>query len=235
MQCARAPSRSRRTQLTITSKRRRDKSGLGADFRDELGDPLDERGLVMAVELGPRRERRWIGHAVDKDLAEQVIDLVLIGAGLQAMHHLVDRVAVAVPRLNADVHAALHEAAQVRDREAALVVVELFIGHRRQHRVHEHRERNVRLVRIARVVAHFDRADRDRFVDLDRCEAGAIGIVHRLDQVIDELLDLRRRELFAGEVPSGLAKNRMSELGDLADGHFANCTALPRDAESRAR
>ena len=78
-------------------------------------DLLDERRLVVALELGPGRERARVG-AVDEDLAVEVIDLVLVGAGLEAVHDLVDRVAVAVPGLDADVDVALHHAAQVRAR-----------------------------------------------------------------------------------------------------------------------
>ena len=41
------------------------------------------------------------------------------------------------------------------------------------------------------------RADPDRLVDLNRGEPGAVGIAHRLDEIIDERLDRGSRELFA--------------------------------------
>ena len=116
-------------------------------------------------------------------------------------------------------------------REAALVVVELLVVDRREHRVDEDRERDVRLVRVARVVADLDRADRDRLVDLDRGEAGAVGVVHGLDEIVDELLRRRGCELFARELAGDLAKDRVPDLGDLADGHsvrtVAHCPASP--------
>src|SRR5262249_38693153 len=67
---------------------------LRTDPGDELGDLLDEPRAVVAVELGPGRERARIG-AVDEQLAVEVIDLVLVGPGLEPVDDLVDRVAVA--------------------------------------------------------------------------------------------------------------------------------------------
>src|ERR1051325_9979697 len=84
-------------------------SQLRADARDELGDLLDEAGAMVAVELGPGREGARVG-ANDEQLAVEVIDLVLVGAGLEAMDDLVDRSAVAVPRADVEVHRALDHA-----------------------------------------------------------------------------------------------------------------------------
>src|SRR4051812_43944872 len=193
---------------------------LRADARDQLLDLLDELRPMMALELGPCRERARIG-AVDEDLAEQVVDLVLVGAGLEAMHDLVDRVAVAVPCLAADVNVALHLAAQVRHAETALVVVEQLIVDGREHRVDEDGQRDLRLVRIARVVADLDRADLDRLVDLDRGEPGAVGVVHRLDEVVDARLHRGGRELFTRHLARDLTKDGVADLGDLADCHGA--------------
>src|SRR6478672_9229364 len=79
---------------------------LRTDARHELRDLLDELRLVMPIELDPGRERARV-CTVDKDLAVQMIDLVLIRARLQAVHDLVDRIAMTVPRLTTHMNIAL--------------------------------------------------------------------------------------------------------------------------------
>ncbi len=54
--------------------------------------------------------------------------LRLLGAGLEAVHDLVDRVALTVPGLDTNVDVALHAAAHVRDAEAAFEVLELLVA-----------------------------------------------------------------------------------------------------------
>src|SRR5262245_33643634 len=87
------------------------KPQLGADPGGQGLYAFHERGTVMALELGPGGERRRVG-AVDEQLAVEVVDLVLVGAGLEAVDHLLDRVALAVPGADLEVDVALHHAAQ---------------------------------------------------------------------------------------------------------------------------
>src|SRR5687767_2944378 len=118
---------------------------LHAVLLHDLGDLLDERGLVMPLPVLPVGERRGVG-AVDEDLAVEVIALVLVRPGSHARHFDVVRGAGSIQVLHADARVPLHHAAQIGDGEAALVVVELVVAHLRDARIHDDRERNRRLV-----------------------------------------------------------------------------------------
>ena len=128
-------------------------------------------------------------------------------------------IAVAIERLHPDLRVAPHLAAEVRDREAALIVLEALVGDRREHGVHEDRQRDVGLVGVARVVLDLDRADPQRRVHLHRGEARAGGVVHGLHQVVDEALDRGRAELVVADGPGRLAEDGVTDLGDFEDGH----------------
>ena len=145
----------------------------------------------MPLELLPRAQGPRVRHAIDEQLAVEVVDLVLERARGEPLHLAIDLVPVAVPRADAHVHDALHLAAEVRDREAPLVVHERVVGEELDLRVHEDGEGDVGLVRVARVVLHPDGADLDGLVHLVGGDAGAVGVDHRLDEVVDEALRLR--------------------------------------------
>jgi len=168
----------------------------------------------------PGRKSRRVGDAVNEDVAVEVVALVLVRPGGQPLRLDVDFGTVPVPRLHAHVDVALDAAAQVGDRQAALLVVELLVGQRRDHRVDEDGERDRRLVGVARVVAtHMDRAEAHGTEHLRRGQTGAVGVVHRLDQVVDEPLRVGRGELGARQVAAALAQHRFTELGDLQQRH----------------
>src|SRR5206468_5558286 len=119
----------------------------------------DEGGLAAALEFLPGAERRRVAHAIDEELAEEMIDFVLKGSGRQAACDEIDVPPLAVPRAHAYLDVAEYFAPQVRHAEAPLVVAEELVADGLEHRVDENRERDVRLVRIARVVVHLDGAD----------------------------------------------------------------------------
>ena len=85
--------------------------------------------------------------------------------------------------------------------------------------VDEDRQRDVRLVRIARVVLHVHGAEADRLVDLIGGDPGAVRVDHRLDEVVDEALDLGREELLLRQDPRRLAEDRVADRRDFPDGH----------------
>ena len=113
---------------------------------------------------------------------------------------------VAVEVADPDVDVALDLAAQVRDREAALVDRDQLVVERLDHRVDEHRQRDRRLVRVARVVCSTSAiAIRSACADLRRGEPGAVRGALGLDHVVDQRLDLGRGELVAAS-PRGRAR-----------------------------
>ena len=182
----------------------------------------------MALELLPGRERARVG-AVDEEDAVEVVDLVLERAGGQAALHLLVLAAVAVEVADADVDLARHVAAQVGHREAALVDLDHLVVERLDHRVDHHRERDRRLVRVARVV-RLDLDDRDpqRLADLVRREAGAVGGALGLDQVVDQRLHLGRAQARPGDLAGALAQHRIAHGDDLANAHAGASGAASR-------
>ena len=66
--------------------------------------------------------------------------------------------------------------------------------------------------------------DRDehapRFVHLRRRQADARILVHRLDHVIDELLELRRADLVLVDRARRLSKHRVTHAGHFQNGHL---------------
>src|SRR5918995_6081540 len=118
-------------------------------FVQRLG-PRDERVAVVARELLPGREGARVAYPVEEQHPVEVVELVLEGAGGQALARLLALGAVAVEPSHADAHVALDLAAQVRDRQAALVDRRRLLAERLDHRVDGHGERHGRLVRVAR-------------------------------------------------------------------------------------
>jgi hypothetical protein len=73
---------------------------------DDLLDVLAEAGLVLAGEFFPRAQGARVLDAVDEEGAGEVVALVLVGAGCDAADDRVDRLAVAVPGLDAQLDVA---------------------------------------------------------------------------------------------------------------------------------
>ena len=94
-----------------------------------------------------------------------------------------------------------------------------ILAERLEHGVDEHGERNVRLVGVAGVVLDLDRAHPYVAVDLRRGESGAVRRVHRLDEIVDELLRFRQEQLVSRERARAEAQVRVSHLQDRKNRH----------------
>src|SRR6202022_607301 len=77
----------------------------------------------VAVPLGEMREGGEVAHPVEVDAAVQVVGLVLDDAGEELLGHHVDRVALAIERLEAHAGEARDHAPHVGHRDAALPAV----------------------------------------------------------------------------------------------------------------
>src|SRR5207249_10607370 len=71
----------------------------------------------VALELGQEGEALHRSHAVEVDLAVQVIELVLEDARVKALRRITERLAVAAERLDAEARPARYLATQVGDAE----------------------------------------------------------------------------------------------------------------------
>jgi hypothetical protein len=121
--------------------------------------------------------------------------------------------------LDPQLDVAADDAAEVGHRQAALEVLELGLRERGQDRVDEDRQRDVGLVRVARVVLDLHHADLHRLVHLSGREAGARGVAHGLDHAVDEGLKAGRPQLLERDGAGLLAQDGVTDLGDLEDGH----------------
>jgi hypothetical protein len=105
----------------------------------------------------------------------------------------------------------------VRHRQATLVDLDHLVVERLDDRIDQDGQRDRRLVRVPRVVVDLDDRHPDRLVHLVGGDAGAVGVAHRVDEVVDQPLQLRRCEL-RGRDRTGLpAQHGMTDRGDLAD------------------
>ena len=148
-----------------------------------------------------------------------------------ALDLLVGR-ALAVEVADVDVDVAPDVAPQVGDGEAALVDLDQLVVQRLDHRVDDHGQRDAGLVGVAGVVLDLDHRDAHGLVHLVGGQAGAVGVAHRVDHVVDEPLHLRRRQLVGRQLAGPLPEHRVPHGGDLADGHAMPC-ASSRDALAR--
>ena len=85
---------------------------------------------------------RRVADPVEEQHAVEVVELVLEGAGRQPEPDLVVLRAVAVEPAHADADVAVDLAAQVRDRQAALVDRRGLVVERLDHRVDDHGQRD---------------------------------------------------------------------------------------------
>src|SRR5437016_11723611 len=82
----------------------------------------------VTLELGQEGEALHRSHAVEVDLAVQVIELVLEDARVKALRRIAEQTPVAAERLDPEARPARHLAAQVGDAEAALPVLLLLVA-----------------------------------------------------------------------------------------------------------
>ena len=186
---------------------------------DDGAHMLAELGLSVAAEFFPGAEARRVVHAVEEEHAVEMVTLVLIGAGCDPADDPVDRLALSVLRLYPDLGVSPDLSAKVRHRQATFVVLEALLTHRCEHRVDQDRQGDVWLVGVAGVVLDLEGADFDWPIDLIGGEPSSVGVVHGLDQIVDEGLELGRREFFETDASGRLAEDRASYRGDLEEGH----------------
>ena len=119
---------------------------------------------------------RRVGDPIEEQHAVEVVALVLERAGGEPAPDLVVGVAVRVEVPHADVHVAVTEPRRLgTDRQPSLISTSSSsIGF--DDRVDHHGQRDRRLVRVARVVAHLDHGDAPRHADLVGGDAGAVGV-----------------------------------------------------------
>ena len=186
---------------------------------DDRLDGLHELRLVVALKLIPGRQRGGVVDKVDEQARMQVVDLVLHRARGEADAGHVDGLPVAIPGLDPNLSNPADDPAQIGHREAALVVGEGLLGQRFDHRIHEDGQRNIRFVRVPRVVANLERTDLQGFIDLGGGEPRAVGVVHRLDEVVDEPLPFGAEKPRPIDGVGGTAEHGVPDVGDLPDGH----------------
>ncbi len=118
------------------------------------------------------------------------------------------------------------------DRQPSLIA-NVSSSNRRQHRVDDHGQRDRRLVRVSRVrLGHLDDRHAAQVADLVGGEPGAARSTHRVDQIVDKPLELRRGELLGGHLAGALAQGRVA---DLEDGQHRSSTAPASGPARRAR
>ena len=143
----------RRARPARTKSRRRHEPTR----RDELGDAVDERVAVVALELLPRRERARVVTRSRKSMPSR-------------WSHSCWNVPAVRPRLTSSCAHAVAVEARTRTltwritlprrfghRQAALVDLDQLVVDRLDHRVDHDGQRDRRLVRVARVVVDLDR------------------------------------------------------------------------------
>ena len=69
------------------------------------------------------------------------------------------------------------------------------------------------------VLLHAGDEDAEALVHLRGGQADAVVLAHRVDQIVDQSLDLRRFEFGTVERARPLAQDGMSQARDLQDGH----------------
>ncbi len=149
---------------------------------------------------------------VHKDLTQEVVDLMLVGARRDPSYFDFVRLSVAVQEIDFHLRSSLHATTKIRHADAAFKVFEGLCRQGCDHGIDENGERDVGLVGVARVVLDLDGADLERAIDLSRRKAGPIGVPHRFDEVIDERLNLGGRELFCRECSGRLSEHRVANL-----------------------
>src|SRR5580700_1529132 len=66
-------------------------------FRDERPGRLRELGQVKTLEVLPCREARRVFHSIDEELAVEVVDFVLVGAGGEPLDLELESLPLAIP------------------------------------------------------------------------------------------------------------------------------------------
>src|SRR5438445_3852277 len=188
---------------------------------------MDAKPVLLP--FGDVSERGEITHAIEVDVAVQVIGLVLGDAREEVLGDDALKLALAVVILEPDRRVSRHQPPHVGNGQAALPALFHLIRQRRDDGVDDHGERDLGGLGITRVGLDLDDGDLLERVNLVGRQSGSVVLAHRLDHVVDEFLRRVGPDLFGRERLSLLPKNGMSEAGNLQDGHDArNCSTRIR-------
>ena len=158
-----------------------------------------------------------------------MVELVLERACGQARGLYAERLSEPVPSVDADPHLAPDPPAKIRHAQAAFEHRRLLVGEKRQARVDEDRQREVRLVGVPRIVVHMDRGESNALADLGRGQTSPLRGVHGVDEVVDQRLKLAAAYEVKIDRLRDTAKHRIAELPEVTRRHVG------RSAPSRRR
>src|SRR5262245_20516244 len=173
----------------------------------------------VLVPLGDVGERGKVAHAIEIDLAVEMVGLVLAHAREEILGDYVDRLALAIEALQTHRGEAGHHPPHVGDRKAPFPALLHLVGQRRDDRIDEDHQRHRRRVRVAGIAEDLDDRDLLECMHLGGREPGAVVLAHRLDHVVDQPLNGRRPERRGIDALRDLAKHGMAETRDFQDRH----------------
>src|SRR5262249_35221412 len=151
--------------------------------------------------------------------AVEMVTLVLHDPSVKALYFALDDLAVEAGSPVADTQVPRHDAAQPRNREAALPAERALAPKKLDHWVDQYRQI---LCAVARhlgdpLLRNAKDDEPSRLVDLRSREAGAAGVLHRFDHVLDQLTYPRRG--WIGDRAGGSSQDRMPHPRDLQKSH----------------
>ena len=155
---------------------------------------------------------------VDEENALEMVHLMLEAGGEQAVQPLLVLLAVAIEPACGDHCGALDLGILVGDRQTAFVIDRMLLGLRDDLRVDEYERPLHRFAAFFLRLLKVDHQQPLSHADLDRRQADAGRVVHRLEHVVDERLELVVESLDGG---GNDAKPRVGRLDDGQDGHGA--------------
>ena len=184
----------------------------------EKGGEIDR----VALQLLEKDEQPVVGHPLRIKDAVEMVAFVLDDPGVEALDLALDHFAVEPRSAIADPQMARHDPAQPGNREAALPAERPLAPDRLDHRVDQHRQilRDIAGHVAEALLRHLKDDDPVGLMDLRRGDAGAAGILHRLDHVLDEPAHPGRGRVVdrAGDA----AQYRVPHAGDLEQSHGCN-------------
>ncbi|QND95250.1 hypothetical protein SY91_02666 [Burkholderia cenocepacia] len=135
-------------------------------------------------------EAREIGDPHRIQLADQMIVLMLNHARMEPLGDAIDLLAELVEAAVAHLRVAADDAAHARHRQAAFPALFHLRRQVLDLRVDQHGLRHRRRIRVAVVVAEAEDDDLKPDADLRRGEPRAVRVVHRLEHIRDDLVQL---------------------------------------------
>ncbi len=144
-----------------------------------------------------------------------MVGLVLGDPCRETLERQLQRLAVAIQRANGDVGPAWHHAADVRDAEAPLPTLGRRVTNRHDLGVDDHRGVRFR----TRILLEQRHEDSNVLVHLRPGQADAVVLVHRLDHVVDELLQQHVPQLRRLHGSRAFPQHGMSHARDFQNGH----------------